>query len=233
LLLRHSIFPLNDSFSLSLLPQTSLVSDIPLLLNLLTFQNAFIHVYFIRLITSQIITHIFLSDSSFRIQPHSYILSLITTSISHLHSYSLQSFFAHSDIAHTHLHTPQNNLLTFQLNTVSKLHSITKLKLSFSLGIWPVLHILRLSATTLDYSLESLIENGLLSLSDYSPLSPFFPGGYNSFLRHPIAQTARNVLSSDYSPLFSSIFQKLGFKKNSIRTIAQKSALQMSFETYI
>ena len=93
-------------------------------------------------------------------------------SLTFLLSYSLQSFPVHHDIAFIHLNTPQKNSTAFKLITISKLHSIIGLKQSFSLGIWPILHILRLSTTTLDYSLKTLVDFGLLSPSDYSPISP-------------------------------------------------------------
>ena len=60
----------------------------------------------------------------------------------------------------------------------------------------------------LAYCLEKLFDNGMHSPSDYSPLSPFLPGGYNTILEHSVAQTTVEVLSSDYSPLFPSILQK-------------------------
>ena len=71
-----------------------------------------------------------------------------------------------------------------------------------------------LGATTLIYHLKTLIDYGLHSSSYYSPLSSFLPGGYNSNLRHSVAQTVAEALSSDYNLLFSSILQKLSSKKS-------------------
>ena len=104
------------------------------------------------------------SDGSFRIQSHSYILSFIATSISHLHPYSLQSLLAHTDIAHIHLHTPQKHLITFKLITVSKTSLYHRVEVKFFHSAFGRSYfVLRLSAPTLDYSLKTLVENGLPS----------------------------------------------------------------------
>ena len=50
-------------------------------------------------------------------------------------------------------------------------------------GIWPILHILRYLAATLDYSPKILFDNDMSSLFADSLVSLLFPGGYNSFMR--------------------------------------------------
>jgi hypothetical protein len=145
LLLRHSILPLSLSFSLGFLSIEYYASNLPDL-----YLYSLMRIHSLSLCYASLnfwlLVHLSLklSLTSFWQTIHFTGNHLLTfsfshcTSISHLHSHSLHSFLAYSDIALIHLHIPQHNSITFKLNTVLKLHSITEVKQSCSLGIWPV-----------------------------------------------------------------------------------------------
>ena len=129
LLLQLPLLPLSNSFSLGFLNLEYYASSLPDL-----YLDSLTHIRSISLPHSFFLLKCFHSYRFCQVVYSTYTHTLtfylsLCTSIFQLCSHSLQSSFAHTDIAPAHLHALQNKLITSKLNTVSKLHSITELKL--------------------------------------------------------------------------------------------------------
>ena len=112
LLLQLPLLPLSDLFSLGFLDLDYYASSLPG-----WYLDSLTHIRSISLPHSFFLLKCFHSYRFCQVVYFTYNHTLtfylsLCTSIFQLHSQSLQSSFAHTDIAHTHLHTLQNNLIT-------------------------------------------------------------------------------------------------------------------------
>jgi hypothetical protein len=137
LLLQRSLFPLSNSFSLGFLNLEYYVSNLPDL-----YLYSLIHIHSLSLL------------------PSSYNQSFKSSITLWIQSQTLgRSLWNLSSLHHiTHIHLCFSSKFTYSISdcklfTLPTLHSITELKeCSSNYGTWPILHFLRLSATSLDYS---------------------------------------------------------------------------------